>query len=212
MSRVKEKELEYFIKNKLSYMSVEKIFESLSSKEDYEMFLGMVSVLFNEDQLFLASFPKIIDHILEVINHKRFEYKTIGKVRLVENEIIILLNELKDFNTYECREQYRKFQSEIRMFPIKTDEELVCIVADDVYTIRSLENHNVSSIEKKKFLSSTAYLIETFPELYMENKEYIEQTLEYIKAPKKDEDPYIRKSTKVIQKSFKRYKKWKEKA
>ena len=207
-----EKKLAYFLKHRLVYMNEEKLLNFYQDKENYEAFLGMVSVLLSEDQLFLASFPLTTTHILEVINQKRFEYQTTGVTRLAENEIIVMLNELKGLNFYECRAEYHNLQSKVRMIDIKTDKELLRIVANDIYTIKALEDHHVSSIEKKDFLVSTAYLIEMFPELYIKNLQYVEETLNYIKDPKKDEDPLILKNTKAIQKRLKRCKKWKEKA
>lgn len=202
-----EKILPYIAKNQLTYTDNKELLELYRDEDLYYNFITMIIALLEDDQQFLASFPIAIDHILEVINQGRFQFKTVGDMREIENKIILLLNQIEANATEEIKNNYRKQQEKLRGHLIQSDMELAELVASDILVIRALESDQSITIDKQQFISSTSLLIEQFPELYLDYPEHIEKTLNYIGVADKQESTYIRKSTKLIHKVLKKYNK-----
>ncbi|MCI8346988.1 MAG: hypothetical protein HFJ12_03450 [Bacilli bacterium] len=208
--KCEEKEAVFLIKNQLIYGSIVRLLQTYQSEDGYQKFLFNVLSLMEHDKLFLASFPVTIDKILEVINKKRFEFKTTNEIRQQENKIIVSANTIKMILPDEARNCYRLTQEKLRGITIATDEELVDQIAYDIHVIASLRTNNMVYFEPMKFLSSTAYLIETFPEFYQQNPNFIEKSLDYIDVFDKLDVPYDKKNAKVISKKFKKCRNFKK--
>lgn len=196
------KELSYVYKNELIYCDSKTLIDLYNSKEDYYKFLGLNSILVNEDPGFLAFLALAIDNILVVINHSRYKYKTTGEVNLLENEIIVKLNILKRNATDDFKEEYREFQREVRMCNFENDEEILRSMAYDIHVIKALEKGDLSKLDTKKFISSTSYLLEDYSILYKNNKEYIDMTIDKLSDIKLNSDKHQKKKIKIIQKQI----------
>lgn len=196
------KELSYVYKNELIYCDSKTLIDLYNSKEDYYKFLGLNSILVNEDPGFLAFLTLAIDNILDVINYSRYKYKTTGEVNLLENEIIVRLNMLNQSATEEFKEEYKEFQREVRMCNFETDEEILRSMAYDTIVIKALTEGDLSKLDTKKFISSTSYLLEDYSILYKNNKEYIDMTIDKLSDIKLDSDKHQKKKIKIIEKQI----------
>ena len=162
----------------------------------------MTKDLLNSDSVFVAAFNEAGSKLKEVISSNRYKDR---KNFQIENEIIITLNELKTIDQQEAREIYRELNENIRMSLLKDDEEFLKEIGSDILLIFALEEDSDNiNMKKDAFISSTAYLLETFTEVYIKNPRALEKTKNYLVGLKNDEDKFIRKKVKVLNKELKR--------
>ena len=190
-----------FMKNQLIFLSKKQLVEKYSGAY-YEIFLIMTKDLLSRDNLFIASFQELGSKLREVISSNRYKDR---KNFQIENEIIITLNELKTIDQQEAREIYRELNENIRMSLLKDDEEFLKKIGSDILLIFALEEDSDNiNMKKDAFISSTAYLLKKFPEVYTKNPRALEKTKNYLVGLKNDEDKFIRKKVKVLNKKLKR--------
>lgn len=190
-----------FMKNQLIFLSKKQLVEKYSGAY-YEIFLIMTKDLLNSDSVFVAAFNEAGSKLKEVISSNRYKDR---KNFQIENEIIITLNELKTIDQQEAREIYRELNENIRMSLLKDDEEFLKEIGSDILLIFALEEDSDNiNMNKDAFISSTAYLLETFTEVYIKNPRALEKTKNYLVGLKNDEDKFIRKKVKVLNKKLKR--------
>lgn len=190
-----------FMKNQLIFSSKKQLVEKYSGAY-YEIFLNMARDLLNSDSVFVAAFNEAGSKLKEVISSNRYKDR---KNFQIENEIIITLNELKTIDQQEAREIYRKLNENIRMSLLKDDEEFLKKIGSDILLVFALEEDSDNiNMNKDAFISSTAYLLETFTEVYIKNPRALEKTKNYLVGLKNDEDKFIRKKVKVLNKELKR--------
>lgn len=189
-----------FMKNQLIFLSKKQLVEKYSGAY-YEIFLIMTKDLLNSDSVFVAAFNEAGSKLKEVISSNRYKDR---KNFQIENEIIITLNELKTIDQQEAREIYRKLNENIRMSLLKDDEEFLKKIGSDILLVFALEEDSDNiNMNKDAFISSTAYLLETFTEVYIKNPRALEKTKNYLVGLKNDEDKFIRKKVKVLNKELK---------
>lgn len=190
-----------FMKNQLIFLSKKQLVEKYSGAY-YEIFLIMTKDLLSRDNLFIASFQELGSKLREVISSNRYKDRENFQI---ENEIIITLNELKTIDQQEAREIYRELNENIRMSLLKDDEEFLKEIGSDILLIFALEEDSDNiNMNKDAFISSTAYLLKKFPEVYTKNPRALEKTKSYLVGLKNDEDKFIRKKVKVLNKELKR--------
>lgn len=190
-----------FMKNQLIFSSKKQLVEKYSGAY-YEIFLNMARDLLNSDSVFVAAFNEAGSKLKEVISSNRYKDR---KNFQIENEIIITLNELKTIDQQEAREIYRELNENIRMSLLKDDEEFLKKIGSDILLVFALEEDSDNiNMNKDAFISSTAYLLETFTEVYIKNPRALEKTKNYLVGLKNDEDKFIRKKVKVLNKELKR--------
>ena len=190
-----------FMKNQLIFSSKKQLVEKYSGAY-YEIFLNMARDLLNSDSVFVAAFNEAGSKLKEVISSNRYKDR---KNFQIENEIIITLNELKTIDQQEAREIYRELNENIRMSLLKDDEEFLKKIGSDILLVFDLEEDSDNiNMNKDAFISSTAYLLETFTEVYIKNPRALEKTKNYLVGLKNDEDKFIRKKVKVLNKELKR--------
>lgn len=190
-----------FMKNQLIFSSKKQLVEKYSGAY-YEIFLNMARDLLNSDSVFVAAFNEADSKLKEVISSNRYKDR---KNFQIENEIIITLNELKTIDQQEAREIYRELNENIRMSLLKDDEEFLKKIGSDILLVFALEEDSDNiNMNKDAFISSTAYLLETFTEVYIKNPRALEKTKNYLVGLKNDEDKFIRKKVKVLNKELKR--------
>lgn len=190
-----------FMKNQLIFSSKKQLVEKYSGAY-YEIFLNMARDLLNSDSVFVAAFNETGSKLKEVISSNRYKDR---KNFQIENEIIITLNELKTIDQQEAREIYRELNENIRMSLLKDDEEFLKKIGSDILLVFALEEDSDNiNMNKDAFISSTAYLLETFTEVYIKNPRALEKTKNYLVGLKNDEDKFIRKKVKVLNKELKR--------
>lgn len=190
-----------FMKNQLIFSSKKQLVEKYSGAY-YEIFLIMTKDLLNSDSVFVAAFNEAGSKLKEVISSNRYKDR---KNFQIENEIIITLNELKTIDQQEAREIYRELNENIRMSLLKDDEEFLKEIGSDILLIFALEEDSDNiNMKKDAFISSTAYLLKKFPEVYTKNPRALEKTKSYLVGLKNDEDKFIRKKVKVLNKELKR--------
>ena len=190
-----------FMKNQLIFLSKKQLVEKYSGAY-YEIFLIMTKDLLSRDNLFIASFQELGSKLREVISSNRYKDR---KNFQIENEIIITLNELKTIDQQEAREIYRELNENIRMSLLKDDEEFLKEIGNDILLIFALEEDSDNiNMKKDAFISPTAYLLKKFPEVYTKNPRALEKTKSYLVGLKNDEDKFIRKKVKVLNKELKR--------
>lgn len=190
-----------FMKNQLIFSSKKQLVEKYSGAY-YEIFLNMARDLLNSDSVFVAAFNEAGSKLKEVISTNRYKDR---KNFQIENEIIITLNELKTIDQQEAREIYRELNENIRMSLLKDDEEFLKKIGSDILLVFALEEDSDNiNMNKDAFISSTAYLLETFTEVYIKNPRALEKTKNYLVGLKNDEDKFIRKKVKVLNKELKR--------
>ena len=189
-----------FMKNQLIFLSKKQLVEKYSGAY-YEIFLIMTKDLLNSDSVFVAAFNEAGSKLKEVISSNRYKDR---KNFQIENEIIITLNELKTIDQQEAREIYRELNENIRMSLLKDDEEFLKKIGSDILLVFALEEDSDNiNMNKDAFISSTAYLLETFTEVYIKNPRALEKTKNYLVGLKNDEDKFIRKKVKVLNKELK---------
>ena len=190
-----------FMKNQLIFSSKKQLVEKYSGAY-YEIFLNMARDLLNSDSVFVAAFNEAGSKLKEVISSNRYKDR---KNFQIENEIIITLNELKTIDQQEAREIYRELNENIRISLLKDDEEFLKKIGSDILLVFALEEDSDNiNMNKDAFISSTAYLLETFTEVYIKNPRALEKTKNYLVGLKNDEDKFIRKKVKVLNKELKR--------
>ena len=190
-----------FMKNQLIFSSKKQLVEKYSGAY-YEIFLNMARDLLNSDSVFVAAFNEAGSKLKEVISTNRYKDR---KNFQIENDIIITLNELKTIDQQEAREIYRELNENIRMSLLKDDEEFLKKIGSDILLVFALEEDSDNiNMNKDAFISSTAYLLETFTEVYIKNPRALEKTKNYLVGLKNDEDKFIRKKVKVLNKELKR--------
>lgn len=166
-----------FMKNQLIFSSKKQLVEKYSGAY-YEIFLIMTKDLLNSDSVFVAAFNEAGSKLKEVISSNRYKDR---KNFQIENEIIITLNELKTIDQQEAREIYRELNENIRMSLLKDDEEFLKEIGSDILLIFALEEDSDNiNMNKDAFISSTAYLLETFTEVYIKNPRALEKTKNYL--------------------------------
>ena len=189
-----------FMKNQLIFLSKKQLVEKYSGAY-YEIFLIMTKDLLNSESVFVAAFNEAGSKLKEVISSNRYKDR---KNFQIENEIIITLNELKTIDQQEAREIYRELNENIRMSLLKDDEEFLKKIGSDILLVFALEEDSDNiNMNKDAFISSTAYLLETFTEVYIKNPRALEKTKNYLVGLKNDEDKFIRKKVKVLNKELK---------
>ena len=190
-----------FMKNQLIFLNKKELVERYNGIY-YKIFLNMARDLLNSDSVFVAAFNEAGSKLKEVISSNRYKDR---KNFQIENEIIITLNELKTIDQQEAREIYRKLNENIRMSLLKDDEEFLKKIGSDILLVFDLEEDSDNiNMNKDAFISSTAYLLETFTEVYIKNPRALEKTKNYLVGLKNDEDKFIRKKVKVLNKELKR--------
>lgn len=189
-----------FMKNQLIFLNKKELVERYNGIY-YKIFLNMARDLLNSDSVFVAAFNEAGSKLKEVISSNRYKDR---KNFQIENEIIITLNELKTIDQQEAREIYRKLNENIRMSLLKDDEEFLKKIGSDILLVFALEEDSDNiNMNKDAFISSTAYLLETFTEVYIKNPRALEKTKNYLVGLKNDEDKFIRKKVKVLNKELK---------
>ena len=189
-----------FMKNQLIFLNKKELVERYNGIY-YKIFLNMARDLLNSDSVFVAAFNEAGSKLKEVISSNRYKDR---KNFQIENEIIITLNELKTIDQQEAREIYRKLNENIRMSLLKDDEEFLKKIGSDILLVFDLEEDSDNiNMNKDAFISSTAYLLETFTEVYIKNPRALEKTKNYLVGLKNDEDKFIRKKVKVLNKELK---------
>ena len=190
-----------FMKNQLIFLNKKELVERYNGIY-YKIFLNMARDLLNSDSVFVAAFNEAGSKLKEVISSNRYKDR---KNFQIENEIIITSNELKTIDQQEAREIYRKLNENIRMSLLKDDEEFLKKIGSDILLVFDLEEDSDNiNMNKDAFISSTAYLLETFTEVYIKNPRALEKTKNYLVGLKNDEDKFIRKKVKVLNKELKR--------
>lgn len=190
-----------YMKNQLIFLNKKELVERYNGIY-YKIFLNMARDLLNSDSVFVAAFNEAGSKLKEVISSNRYKDR---KNFQIENEIIITLNELKTIDQQEAREIYRELNENIRMSLLKDDEEFLKEIGSDILLIFALEEDSDNiNMNKDAFISSTAYLLETFTEVYIKNPRALEKTKNYLVGLKNDEDKFIRKKVKVLNKKLKR--------
>ena len=166
-----------YMKNQLIFLNKKELVERYSGIY-YKIFLNMARDLLNSDSVFVAAFNEAGSKLEEVISSNR--YKNRENFQL-ENEIIITLNELKTIDQQESREIYRELNENIRMSLLKDDEEFLKKIGSDILLVFALEEDSDNiNMNKDAFISSTAYLLETFREVYLKNPRALEKTKNYL--------------------------------
>lgn len=190
-----------FMKNQLIFLSKKQLVEKYSGAY-YEIFLIMTKDLLSIDNLFIASFQELGSKLREVISSNRYKDRENFQI---ENEIIVLLNKLKTINQQGSREAYRELNESIRMTSLEDDRDFLKKIGNDIFLVSKLEEDSDDiNMKKDAFISSTAYLLKKFPEVYTKNPRALEKTKSYLVGLKKDEDKFIRKKVKVLNKELKR--------
>ena len=189
-----------YMKNQLIFLNKKELVERYNGIY-YKIFLNMARDLLNSDSVFVAAFNEAGSKLKEVISSNRYKDR---KNFQIENEIIITLNELKTIDQQEAREIYRGLNENIRMSLLKDDEEFLKKIGSDILLVFDLEEDSDNiNMNKDAFISSTAYLLETFTEVYIKNPRALEKTKNYLVGLKNDEDKFIRKKVKVLNKELK---------
>ena len=190
-----------FMKNQLIFLSKKQLVEKYSGAY-YEIFLIMTKDLLNSDSVFVAAFNEAGSKLKEVISSNRYKDRENFQI---ENEIIVLLNKLKTINQQGSREAYRELNESIRMTSLEDDRDFLKKIGNDIFLVSKLEEDSDNiNMNKDAFISSTAYLLETFTEVYIKNPRALEKTKNYLVGLKNDEDKFIRKKVKVLNKKLKR--------
>lgn len=190
-----------YMKNQLIFLNKKELVERYSGIY-YKIFLNMARDLLNSDSVFVAAFNEAGSKLEEVISSNRYKDR---KNFQLENEIIITLNELKTIDQQESREIYRELNENIRMSLLREDEEFLKKIGSDILLVFALEEDSDNiNMNKDAFISSTAYLLETFREVYIKNPRALEKTKNYLVELKNDKNVFTRRKVKVLNKELKR--------
>ncbi len=196
-----EKKNALFMKNQLIFLNNNELIKNYSNN-NYEVFLDMTIDLLNNDQFFITSFKETSSRLIEVINSNRYKNR---KNCQIENSIIILLNKLKSIDEKAARENYRELNEEIRMVPFEDDIELLKSIGNDIVLVSELEkNSNEIDMDENRFISSTAFLLESFTEVYIKNPRALEKTKNYLSNIKRNNNKILMKKVKILNKALKK--------
>ena len=195
-----EKKNALFLKRQLILSAKDDLLKFYSD-DKYAAFLYLTFNLLNNDQMIVASFNGIKSRILDVINSNRYKNREFS---VDENKIIVLLNKLSLLDEYETREVYREINENIRMVSLENDEDLLRHVANDIVLVSILENdEDTISMDEDKFISSTAFLLKNFQEIYKEKPIALRKTKDYLLSMNKSKDKNTRKKVKMLNKNLK---------
>lgn len=118
---------------------------------------------------------------------------------------IDLLNKLKSIDEKAARENYRELNEEIRMVPFEDDIELLKSIGNDIVLVSELEkNSNEIDMDENRFISSTAFLLESFTEVYIKNPRALEKTKNYLSNIKRNNNKILMKKVKILNKALKK--------
>lgn len=195
-----EKKNALFLKRQLILSEKDDLLKFYSD-DKYAAFLYLTFNLLNNDQMIVASFNGIKSRILDVINSNRYKNREFS---VDENKIIVLLNKLSLLDEYETREVYREINENIRMVSLENDEDLLRHVANDIVLVSILEkDEDTISMDEDKFISSTAFLLKNFQEIYKEKPIALKKTKDHLLSMNKSKEKNTRKKVKMLNKNLK---------
>ena len=172
-----------FIKNQLYTRTSDEIEqEYLTDRTSYLLFLVSTSILLSEDPYSVEIVNGVKDKIYNIISSYRFKNNDFKEKALndMSNKILMKLNRLQEIDYLEIEKYIFTQLNKRRMSPESIDF-LPQFISYDYLIIHSLENEKVDNIGIVEFLSGTYYLLNTYPILYKENKDFIPKSIEYIK-------------------------------
>lgn len=192
--------LSYVFKTELIYITnKEELLKIYNTKEKYEHFLGIVSVLIKEEPIFLSFLTDAIDDILYVINYGRYNYDISSDNIKIRNELISYLNTLKSNSTDELKKEYFMEQSECRCCKFKNNQEMLISIAYDSTVVGLLHLNETDSLDEELFLASTCYMLCDFEELYQYDSSYIDKSLDVMRKIRKKSNILTKIKVKSIE-------------
>ncbi len=193
----------YIFKTELIYIvDKEGLLEIYNTKEKYNQFLELVSVLINEDPDFLAFLTDALDDISYIINYGRYNHDIDNESIRLGNELTYSLNILRNNSTDEFKEEYILAQSESRCCKFKTVEEMLRSIAYDSIAIGLLNMNKTDSMDENLFLASTCYMLDDFKELYQSDSNYINRSLDIMKKVRKKSNITTKIKVRSIEKAL----------
>lgn len=188
----------------------EEIVASFKTEEDYMEFIGLVSSILKEDNLFLL-LRDYIEKTQLVISLGSEKFKKTKEMMAARNKHIIELNELKcTENKERVIDGYLGGEIFLRGYFPYTDEKLFNSMANDYFVATKLHeaidgNNKLSEIDNHQFLESSSFFIQMSPELYVLYPESIDLTENEIDRIL-EEEPNHRRSIKLIKKNLSKLK------
>lgn len=205
---VVNKTLTYIFKTELIHIvDKEGLLQIYNTKEKYNQFLGIVSLLIKEEPEFLSFLTSATDDILYIINYGMRNYDIDNEGKRLGNELTYYLNILKNNSTDEFRYQYAIAQSEARVCKFKTEKELLRSIAYDSIAIGLLHMNETDSVNEKLFLASTCYMLDDFRVLYQNDSSYIDESLDIMKQIRKKSNILTKIKVKSIEHELKNFNK-----
>lgn len=202
MSYVKfEKENSFLLKHQLHNFSTEELEENyFKDKESIINFFRYTGQLLIDDPCFLLIEESNIRKIYKIINDYRFSKTACKSLCEIENNLIMKLNNLKQYKSEDLLNKYIDQQKIGRMWRGEIEKNLPSLMAFDYNVIDSLKTKNADKVNTNLFLSSSIYLMTEFPEFYSCNPEIISESIKKFNSMIASDDKFISKKSKYLSK------------
>lgn len=203
-----------YLKQQLLYLSSNDIIEAYKKPEDYEVFLYTAANLIKNETAYFYLEEFLIEKIIDVTHHYRFENMKDSKLNNLINFIIIKSNDIKsNMNNIEYIKplitNYVIYQEECRGINFKNDLELLDAIAKDYTVFYELLYQQSEKINDETFLISTNYFFNYCPEIYeiSEIKIETEKKLKVLSNTKYARNYIMKEYTRSTEKIFQKIKK-----
>lgn len=170
------------LKHQLIVADIADLKQEYASPEEYGIFIDILNVALTLEPAFFLLDDTFIKKAEDILYSKRFDYMNVENYNEVINEIIGKLNILKTKPRYLRTAQVKSYIAwnlEVRQLGNQISQyELYNVLSQDGVVLSSLIEKDLSEIAPYYFFSSTNYLATVVPEIYRENPEIQDITME----------------------------------
>ncbi len=171
-----------FLKHQLICAPEIDLTEAFSAEEEYGAFIDIFNVALEAEPAFFLLNDEFLKTAEGILYSKRFEYMHTANYNEIINDIIGRINHLKGIHPYLISHQvssYINWNLEVRQLgSIMKETEFYRVLGRDANLIQGLINGDIEDIEPYYFFSSTNYLATVMPELYEQNPEMLDMTMQ----------------------------------
>lgn len=199
----KNNESIFLLKNLLHICNIDELKDIyLLDELKYFYFINDLNMLLEEDPYSIFILNRARNKILNMITLYRGSEIRNKVLDNLSNKAIIKYNTIKKVENSPELEKYKEFQKSRRLI---TDNLLLpSLIAFDYCLIDGLKNNRLDQLDPETVLSSSVYLLHTYPEIYQNNKNYVDRTVEYLKKNKRGKGVLYRLNTKILTKALKK--------
>lgn len=204
-----------YLKSLLIMASELDLVDMYKDADDYGWFIDTLSIALEEEPAFFLLDERFLQMASEILESKRFEYRTLPNYNDVANTAVGLINELRALSPYQKNlkvQNYIAWNLDTRNLPANLSmQDLYRTLGYDAIVIDACMDGEVPEITTPFFIASTNYIASIAPEFYDASPLARETTLTHLEEESKKRGFWNYKKREAAKKTVKEIQKIKVK-